>query len=235
MAKKSTRRSKAQFPALDPKFNLKTRSDLIEIESSENLPESWTDPKTGKTWSGHELKQYVNDFNNEHVNADFKTNIKEGRKRIHKKKKVEHEKNKHLKKLILDFLNNMKKLILILNEAQITNNSRSKFKKSINKFKKQLKTQIKKEFKFIEDYYKRESEHSNNHRNMCILSRQKAAGQLKSLDVIPETIMNKKDMESESIDIIDKNKCVHNFKYVEVGKEKGNVCLKCRLVVLKDE
>jgi len=206
MKKKPTRRSKTQFPALDPKFNLKTRSDLIEIESSENLPESWIDSKSGKNWTKDALKQYLNDFNNEFVNADFKTNVKEGRKRIHKKKRVEHKKNKHLKKLINDFLANIKRFINILNESQITNNSKSKLKKSVNKFKKQLRTQIKKEFKFIEDSYKTQSEYDNNHRNMCILTKQKAMGQLKSLDALPETIMQKKDTENDLIEMIDRKK-----------------------------
>lgn len=192
MAKKSTRRSKAQFPALDPKLNLKTRSDLIDVDYLDQLNDK--------------EKQWLNDFNSEFVNADFKTGIHEGRKRIHKKKKVEHEKNKHLKKLIVDFLNNVKKFITILNEAQITNNSRSKFKKSVNKFKKQLKTQIKKEFTFIEDHYKRSAEYDNNHRNMCIVTRERAQGKLKNSDLLPETIMVKKDYETEMIENIDKKK-----------------------------
>lgn len=206
MKKKRTRRQAVKFPALDPKFNLKTRSDLIESEASENLPESWTDPKTGKTWSNDQLKQYLNDFNNEFINADFKTNVDEGRKRIHKKKRSEHEKNKHLKKLIADFLANIKKFITILNESQITNNSKSKLKKSVNKFKKQLKAQIKKEFKFITDTYKTSAEFDNNHRNMCILTRERAQGKLKSTDLLPETIMVKKDYETEMIDAIDRKK-----------------------------
>lgn len=204
--KKQTRRSKTQFPALDPKFNLKTRSDLIELESSENLPESWTDPKTKKVWTNEALKQYLNDFNSEFINADFKTGINEGRKRIHKKKRSEHERNKHLKKLILDFTNHVKQFVNILNEAQITNTSRSKFKKSVNKFKKQLKAQIKKEFKFIEDTFKTGAEFDNNHRNMCILTKQKAMGSLKSLDVLPETIMAKVDTENDLISMIDRKK-----------------------------
>jgi len=151
-------------------------------------------------------KQWLNDFNSEFVNADFKTHLEEGRKRIHKKKKTEHPKNKHLKKLMQDFLAHVKKFIQILNESQITNTSRSKFKKSVNKFKKQLKVQIKKEFTFIEDKFKRESEFNNNHRNMDILSRQEAMGQLKSLDVLPETIMQKIDTENSIIDAIDRKK-----------------------------
>lgn len=192
MKKKPTRRSKSDYPALDPRLNLKTRSDLLDYDYIDKLSEK--------------DKQWLNDFNTEYVNADFKTNVEEGRKRIHKKKRVEHEKNRHLKKLLNDFLLNIKKFIEILNESQITNTTRSKFKKSVNKFKKQLKSQIKKEFTFIEDSFKRESEHANNHRNMCIISRQKAAGVLKNLDLLPETIMVKKDFEEEMISFIDNKK-----------------------------
>lgn len=192
MKKKQTRRSSSKYPALDPKLNLKTRSDLIEIDYIEKLSEK--------------DKQWLNDFNNEFVNADFKTNVQEGRKRIHKKKKVEHEKNKHLKKLLVDFLANVKQFIQILNDSQITNTSRSKFKKSVNKFKKQLKVQIKKEFTFIEDSYKRQAEYANNHRNMDIMSREKAQGKLRSTDVLPETIMSKVNVEDSIIDKIDREK-----------------------------
>jgi maltooligosyltrehalose synthase len=192
MKKKRTRRSETKYPALDPRFNLKTRAELIDCDYIDQLNDK--------------EKQWLNDFNNEFVNADFKTNIKEGRKRIHKKKRSEHEKNKHLKKLIVDFLANIKKFITILNESQITNNSKSKLKKSVNKFKKQLRTQIKKEFKFIDDSYKTSAEFDNNHRNMCILTKQKAMGSLKSLDVLPETIMQKKDTENDIIEAIDRKK-----------------------------
>jgi hypothetical protein len=192
MKKKTTRRSSSKYPALDPRLNLKTRSELIEIDYLDKLSEK--------------DKQWLNDFNSEFVNADFKTNIEEGRKRIHKKKRAEHPKNKHLKKVLIDFLATIKALIMILNQSQITNTSRSKLKKSVNKFKKQLKIQIKKEFKFIEDSYKTQAEYSNNHRNMDIISQQKAQGLLKSTDFLPETIMVKKDYENDMIDTIDKKR-----------------------------
>src|ERR1700722_17385363 len=166
MKKKRNRRSQALYPALDPKLNLKTRSKLLDYDYIDQLSEK--------------EKQWLNDFSSEYINADFKTNIEEGRKRIHRKKKVEHPKNKHLKKLIKDFLDNIKKFIQVLNESQITNVSKSKFKKSINKFKKHLKTQIQKDFKFITDAYKTDAEYNNNHRNMCILSKQEAMGMAKS-------------------------------------------------------
>lgn len=192
MKKKRNRRSEARFPALNPNLNLKTRSDLLDQDYIAKLSDK--------------EKQWLNDFNTEYVNADFKTNIKEGRKRIHRKKRIEHEKNKYLKKLIVDFLFGVKGLIQILNNAQITNNSRSKLKKSVNKFKKQIKVQIKKEFKFIEDGYKSYAEHANNHRNTCIITRQKAQGQLKDLNVIPDNYLVKKDTEDEIIDMIDNKK-----------------------------
>jgi len=187
--KKINRRSQSKYPALDPKLNLKTRKDLLDYDYLNKL-------------SPKEL-QFLNDFSSEYINADFKTSIKEGRKRIHRKKRVEHEKNRHLKKLIQDFAFGIKALIKILNDSQITNNARSKLKKSVNKFKKQIKGQIKKEFKFVEDSYKTSAEHSNNHRNMCIMSRTEAQGMLKSTDFLPETLMVKKDTEQEIIDKID--------------------------------
>lgn len=192
MKKKRTRRSQSEFPALDPKLNLKTRQKLLDYDYLDQLNDK-------------EL-QFLNDFSNEYVNADFKTHIEQGRKRIHKKKKAEHPKNKHLKKLLQDFLNNIKKFVAILNESQITNTSKSKFKKSVNKFKKQLKTQIKKEFTFIKDSFKRDAEYNNNHRNMDIVSQQEAQGLLKSTDVLPEMIMVKRDYEEEMIDRIDRKK-----------------------------
>lgn len=188
--KKQNRRSQSKYPALDPKLNLKTRADLLDYDYIDQLSEK--------------DKQWLNDFSNEYVNADFKTHLEEGRKRIHPKRKAEHEKNKHLKKLIVDFLIHIKQFIQILNNSQITNTSRSKFKKTTNKFKKRLKTQIKKEFKFIKDKYKTESERSNNHRNTCTYTSKKAQGILKSTDYLPETIMVKKDTESEIIEKIDK-------------------------------
>lgn len=192
MKKKRTRRSQSKYPALDPKLNLKTRQELLDIDYLDQLSDK--------------DKQWLNDFTNEYVHADFKTNINEGRKRIHKKKKVEHEKNRHLKKLIVDFTNHIKQFVTILNDSQITNTARSKFKKSVNKFKKQLKTQIKKEFTFIEDSFKRESEHSNNHRNSCIVTRQRAMGIDKSLHMLSERTMHKTDLESQLIESIDNKK-----------------------------
>lgn len=189
MKKKPSRRSSSRYPALDPKLNLKTRAKLLDADYLDKLSDT-------------EL-QWYNDFHNEFTHADFKTNINEGRKRIHKKKKVEHEKNRHLKKLIIDFLANIKVFITILNESQITNTARSKFKKSVNKFKKQLKTQIKKEFTYIADTYKQQSEYANNHRNMDILSRQEAMGMAKSLDQLPERLLSKINVEDEILEKID--------------------------------
>lgn len=190
--KRNNRRAQSAYPALDPRLNLKTRSELIETDYIDKLSEK--------------DKQWLNDFNQEYVNADFKTNVEEGRKRIHRKKRGEHPKNKHLKKLLIDFLANIKLFINILNQSQITNTSRSKLKKSVNKFKKQIKVQIKKEFKFIEDVFKTDAEYSNNHRNMCILTKQKAMGMAKSLDVLSERLMDKKDTEMEILEKIDRER-----------------------------
>lgn len=196
MKKKRTRRSESQFPALDPKLNLKSRAKLLDYDYVDQLSDK--------------DKQWLNDFTTEYTNADFKTNVKEGRKRIHRKKKVEHEKNRHLKKLITDFTIHIKQLVQIIHDSQVTNTAKSKFKKTIGKFKKQLKTQIKKEFTFIEDSYKREAEYANNHRNMCILTQQESQGMAKSLDLLPERVLAKIDYEAEMIENIDNKKLGFN-------------------------
>jgi hypothetical protein len=56
-SKKQNRRSQVKYPALDPKFNLKTRSDLIEADYIDQLSE--------------EEKDWLNRFNEEYVNANF--------------------------------------------------------------------------------------------------------------------------------------------------------------------
>ena len=57
-SKKPNRRSNAKYPALDPKYNLKSRSELIEADYIERLSDS--------------EKDWLNRFNEEYVNANFK-------------------------------------------------------------------------------------------------------------------------------------------------------------------
>lgn len=203
MKKKKTRRSEAQYPALDPQFNLKTRKDALEIDYLDNLPAEYVDPKTGKKWTNKQLKQYLNDFNNESVLADFKVNEEEGRKRIHKKKEVPHERNVPLKKLLDDLMKKMKEFVTIINQSQVNVTSKIKIKKSTNKFKKQLKTQIQNEFKYIKDYYKKDAEDANNSRNRCIYTKTRAQGKMQSINDINEFKSYQESPEDAIIDAID--------------------------------
>lgn len=210
MKQKKTRRSEAKYPALDPQFNLKTRQEALEIDYLDNLPENYTDPITGKKWTKHQLKQYLNDFNNESILADFKVNEEEGRKRIHKKKEVPHDKNAHLKKLLDDLLKKIKEFLLILNQSNINVSSKIKLKKTTNKFKKQLKTQIQGEFKYIKDYYKKDAEDANNSRNRCIYTQTRAQGKMQSINDINEFKSYQKSPEDDIIDAIDSKRKVED-------------------------
>lgn len=64
---KKTKRQKNRYPALNKEVNLKTRSDLIEADYLDKL-------------SKKEL-EWLNNFNEEYINANFK----HSGKRIHKK------------------------------------------------------------------------------------------------------------------------------------------------------
>lgn len=55
--KKQTRRSKSKYPALEPKYNLKSRTDLIEVDYLHKLNE--------------EEKAWLDKFNTEYVTASF--------------------------------------------------------------------------------------------------------------------------------------------------------------------
>ncbi len=72
--KKKNRRSKVKYPALDPEFNLKSRSELIEADYINKLSE--------------EEKEWLNRFNEEYVNASFNKNPK---KNLHKSKKLKKD------------------------------------------------------------------------------------------------------------------------------------------------
>jgi hypothetical protein len=198
-SKKRNKRSNSQFPALDPHLNLKTRFEQLDIDYLDKLPANWIDPKTGKKWSNTQLKQYLNDFTNESVHADFTTN----KKRIHKKKKVESKNNKHLKNLSKDVNTKFKEIIKLINDAQITTTSKIKLKRIVNQFKTQLKAQINNSLSFIDDFYKKEAEDKNNSRNRCILTRAKAQGKALGIDDLSELLMVPNNLEDEIIDKID--------------------------------
>lgn len=68
--KKGTRRSKQKYPALNTKFMLKSRADLIDYDYLDKLND--------------EEKEFLNKFTEEYVSASFKP----GRKNLHRTKKM---------------------------------------------------------------------------------------------------------------------------------------------------
>jgi hypothetical protein len=205
MRKKKTRRSEAKYPALDPHLNLKTRFEELDFDYVDQLPETWTDPKTGKKYNP---KQWLNDFTNEHTHADYKSN----KKRIHKKKKVESDKNKDLRELLKTLTEKIKELIGTLNDSRVTTTTKLKLKKTINKLKNQLKKQILGELSYVEDYYKKEAEHKNNARNRCVLTRAKAQGKALGIDDLSIEYSRTENVEDELIDRIDELNLMEEFE-----------------------
>lgn len=63
------RRSRVKYSALDPTYNLKTRADEINDirEYAKTIPDDMVDPKSGKL-----VKEWLNSFAEEHINANFK-------------------------------------------------------------------------------------------------------------------------------------------------------------------
>jgi hypothetical protein len=201
-AKKRTRRSGSKYPALDPQLNLKTRFEQLDTDYLNKLPKNWTDPKTGKTWTDDQLKQYLNDFTNEFIHADFTTN----KKRIHKKKRVESESNKHLKNLSKTINAQFKEIIKSINDAQITTTSKIKLKKIVNQLKTQLKKQINNSLSFIDDFYKKESQDKNNSRNRCRYTRANAQNKTMGISQLNESLLSPDDLENDIIDKIDRER-----------------------------
>jgi len=203
-SKKKNRRSNAKYPALEKNLNLKTRTEQIDFDYIDQLPEKWTDPKTGKTCNP---KQYLNDFVNESIHADFKSN-----KRLHKKKKIEDPKNEDLRKLLDLIYIKVKELVGLIDNSKTNNKLKIKLKKSISKLKVQIRKQIKGDFSFIEDYFQKEAYDKNNSRNRCILTRAKAQGKAISIDDMPVGAYVTKNVEDEVIDLIDGLKLAQNLK-----------------------
>lgn len=70
--KKKSRRSQAKYPALYPQYNLKTRTELFEIDYLNKLNDK--------------EKAWLNSFNEEYVNANFTHDGKKiQRRKSHKK------------------------------------------------------------------------------------------------------------------------------------------------------
>jgi len=196
--KQKTKRSQVKYPALDTSLNLKTRADQIEIDYFNKLPAEWVDPHTGKKWSNDQLKQYLNDFTAEAILADFKNPV-----RIHRKRKVESEKNKPLKQLINDLNIKIVEFIEIITQANINTKLKGKLKKSVYKHKKGLKKQIQDNFAYIKDYYKNDAEHKNNARNRCILTKARAQGKVMGMEDLSPYLTETQDIEDQLIEQID--------------------------------
>lgn len=71
--KKSNRRSRAKYPNLNPRYNLKIRADLFDCDYAHKLND--------------EEKAYLDQFNSEYVNASFK---KEDKPRKGKRRKLKN-------------------------------------------------------------------------------------------------------------------------------------------------
>lgn len=205
MKKKRSKRSQNKFPALDPTLNLKTRANLLDYDYINDLPETWTDPHTGKKYNP---KQYLNDFSTEYYVTDFKSN----KKRIHAKKRIPNPRNPELEKLIELFLKKIQEFIDSLNNTKMSTKSKIKIKKTLSKFKNRIKKQIKADKSFIEDYYKKDAEDKNNKRNHCILTRTKAQKKLMGFEDLPESYYIEKNVEDKLIDKIDALNFTEQFK-----------------------
>lgn len=214
MAKKRTRRSEAKYPALDPHLNLKTRFEELDFDYIDQLPDTWTDPKTGKKYNP---KQWLNDFTNEHTHADFRTN----KKRIHKKRKVESTKNKDLRDLLKILTDKIKQLIETLNDSKVNTSTKFKLKKSINQLKTKLKKQILGELSYVDDLYKKEAEHKNNARNRCVLTRAKAQGKVLGIDDLSESFYINENVEDDMIERIDELNLAEELEKSESGTDES--------------
>ncbi len=66
--KSLNRRNRVKYPALNPSYNLKTRTDEITdvIEYAKNIPDDYRDPATGVL-----VKEFLNSFVEETINANF--------------------------------------------------------------------------------------------------------------------------------------------------------------------
>ncbi len=195
---KRNRREKQNYPALSKEHNLKTRQEILDYDYINNLPETWTDPKTGKKYNP---KQWLNDFTEEYVSTSFNKT-----KRIHKKTKVENPQNKNLITIKEAFLVMIKNINELISNSAISVKSKNNLKKNINKFKKSFNTVVKKSLSNIDDHYKKDSETRNNARNRCIMTRARAQGKMLGIDQLPAEAygvnLNTEDMMIERIDAL---------------------------------
>lgn len=210
MKKKKTIRQQSKYPALDNKLNIKARQEILEVDYKDQLPETWTDPITGKKYNP---KQYLNDFLEEYANASFG----EEKTRIHKKKKVPDPKNKSLNEIKLKLLKLTKDINEMINNSLITVKTKNNLRKAVGKFKKSYKKIITQSMSDIKDYYKKESEYRNNQRNADILTKARSQGKTVAYETLPESYHIKTNFEDEMIDRIDELKLAEEFE--ESGNE----------------
>lgn len=102
MKKKESKRSKSEYPALNPNLNLKTRQDLIDYDYVDKLSDK--------------DKEWLNKFTEEYTNASFKKEIpkKKGKRR----KAANLHKSKEHKKSVYDANNARNRDILTRAKAQ---------------------------------------------------------------------------------------------------------------------
>lgn len=208
--KKKTKRSEAKYPALDKTYNLKTRTDLYDFD----YINGHHDEETGITTRALNDKEklWLNNFVEEYVNADFDPN----RKRIQKKKKVDHPKNSDLKKIGAVLLDYFKVMNEDIKKSNITNSSKANLRRLLAKFKNEMRAKIKDEYKYIMDYYKKEAYDNNNSRNRCILTKAKASGKYVSTSDLAEGRYLVEDTEDNIIEKLD------NMKSLEDSEDYGN-------------
>lgn len=202
-----TKRQKTKYSALDPKYNLKTRFEQIDIDYADELPEKWLDPATGKTINP---KEWMNNFVEEYVHTDFRG------KRVTKKKKAPHPKNEALlnaQQYVLDILDGL--LEYINKKSGLSTKSRIKIKKPIHKLKISIKKNIKGQLKFYKDFYKSDAENRNNSRNRCMYTRARAQGKTMSTDELKEDY-DSYDVEDNIIDRID------GLKFANESEDSGD-------------
>ncbi len=214
MSKKPTKRSRNKYPSLQPELNLKTRYEQIDYDYANNLPETWTDPKTGKKYNP---KQWLNDFTEEYVSTSFNK-----KNRIHKKTKVENPQNKNLIAIKEEFLTMIKNISELINNSAISVKSKNTLKKNINKFKKSFNVAVKKSLSNIDDHYKKDSETRNNARNRCIMTRARAQGKMLGIDTLPEGYLYSENVEDNMIERIDALNFLEEFeKSDDTSSETG--------------
>lgn len=195
---KKTRRSNTEYPELDPKLHLKTRIDQMDYDYVDKLPETWTDPKTGKVYNP---KQYLNDFTKEYVSTSFDEDTK---KRIHKIKKVQNPKNKNIRELKTKLNEVFKNINELLSDSKASVKTKNSLRKMVKRMKAHFKKVLNKEITTIKDFYKKEAEDRNNTRNSCILTRTRAQGKTVGEEYLPEYYTDRNGgTEDAMIELID--------------------------------